>query len=292
MQEKGNIAGVTIWSVSDAQNFVVHLTNQKIYQKNLEREKQGLEPIPYVKTLYGGYYDAEMQDITKPKTKGLSQDFNYHTHTYRSGHSEYASDEEMLQSAKSMGISMLGFSEHIPNPDLILPDEDHRMLLSEVDGYVASINKMKQDNPDMTILAGFEAEFDPMKEAFLGEMRDKVDYMILGQHFVNRGLQMVPSKNNPNYPIEYANMVSKAIESGIELITKYHIPFILIEFTPNLLKEHGTNPKEFIQLFVNNGYKISIEGFLNNKYISVDELMNEVKNQINCFLINKDIIED
>ena len=98
---------------------------------------------------------------------------------------------------------------------MILPDEDHRMLLSEVDGYVSSINKMKQDNPDMTILSGFEAEFDPMKEAFLGEMRDKVDYMILGQHFVNRGLQMIPQKNNPNYPIEYANMVSKAIDSGI-----------------------------------------------------------------------------
>ncbi|UKI26452.1 MAG: hypothetical protein L6V91_06595 [Bacilli bacterium] len=47
----------------------------------------------------------------------------------------------MLQVAKSMGISMLGFSEHIPNPDLILPDEDHRMLLSEVDDYIASINK-------------------------------------------------------------------------------------------------------------------------------------------------------
>lgn len=235
MQEKGNIAGVTIWSVSDAQNFVVHLTNQKIYQKNLEREKQGLEPIPYVKTLYGGYYDAEMQDITKPKTKGLRQDFNYHTHTYRSGHSEYASDEEMLQSAKSMGISMLGFSEHIPNPDLILPDEDHRMLLSEVDEYIASINQMKQDNPDMTILSGFEAEFDPMKEAFLGEMRDKVDYMILGQHFVNRGLQMVPSKNNPNYPIEYANMVSKAIESGIFDIVAH--PDHFMEFRDTIVSE-------------------------------------------------------
>ena len=235
MQERGNIAGVTIWSVSDAQNFVVSLTNQKIYQKNLEREKQGLEPISYVKTLYGGYYDAEMQDITKPKAKGLSQDFNYHTHTYRSGHSEYASDEEMLQVAKSNGISMLGFSEHIPNPDLILPDEDHRMLLSEVNGYIASINKMKQDNPNMTILSGFEAEFDPMKEAFLGEMRDKVDYMILGQHFVNHGLQMVPSKNNPNYPIEYANMVSKAIESGIFDIVAH--PDHFMEFRDTIVSE-------------------------------------------------------
>ncbi len=235
MQEKGNIVGVTIWSVSDTQNFVVSITNQEIYQKNLEREKQGLQPIPYVKNLYGGYYNSDMQDITKTKTKGFNQKFNYHTHTYRSGHSEYSSDEEMLQAAKSMGISMLGFSEHIPNPDLILPDENHRMLLSEVDEYIASINKMKQDNPNMTILSGFEAEFDPMKESFLGEMRDKVDYMILGQHFVNRGLQMVQSQNNPNYPIEYANMVSKAIESGIFDIVAH--PDYFMEFRDTIVSE-------------------------------------------------------
>ncbi len=169
------------------------------------------------------------------KVNSLGQNFNYHTHTYRSGHSEYASDEEILQVAKSVGISMLGFSEHIPNPNLILPDEDHRMLLFEVDGYIASINKMKQDNPDMTILVGFEAEFDPMKESFLGEMRDKVDYMILGQHFVTRGLQNVPSKNNPNYPIEYANMVSKAIESGIFDIIAH--PDYFMEFRDTIVTE-------------------------------------------------------
>lgn len=178
---------------------------------------------------------SKISRIEHNKINVFKQNFNYHTHTYRSGHSEYASDEEMLQVAKSMGISMLGFSEHIPNPDLILPDEDHRMLLSEVDDYIASINKMKQENPDMTILAGFEAEFDPMREAFLGEMRDKVDYMILGQHFITRGLQNVPSKNNPNYPIEYANMVSKAIESGIFDIVAH--PDHFMEFRDTIVSE-------------------------------------------------------
>ena len=144
-----------------------------------------------------------------------SQNFNYHTHTYRSGHSEYVTDEEILETAKQMGFTSLGFSEHIPNPSLMLPDEDNRMLLSEVDEYIASINKLKQDNPNMTILSGFEAEFDPMKESFLGDMSEKVDYMILGQHFVENGLANVQMKGNPNYPIEYASMVSKAIDSGI-----------------------------------------------------------------------------
>lgn len=161
---------------------------------------------------------SELSKLSKTehiKVKELGQSFNYHTHTYRSGHSEYDSDEEILQAAKSIGVSMLGFSEHIPNPNLLLPDENHRMLLSEVDDYVASINKLKQNNPDMTILVGFEAEFDSMKESFLGEMKEQVDYMILGQHFITRGFQNVSSENNPNYPIEYANIVSMAIESGI-----------------------------------------------------------------------------
>ncbi len=76
MQEKGNITGVTIWSVSDDQNFVVHLTNKKIYQKNLERKNQGLEPIPYIKTLYGGYYNSKMQDIVVSKSNKPIKEFD------------------------------------------------------------------------------------------------------------------------------------------------------------------------------------------------------------------------
>ena len=203
-KETGNIRGFTIWSKTDAQNFRVAIENE-------QRIKNGQEPIT---TLHGGFYNNDMSE-KRVKVKQRFQDFNYHTHTYRSGHSEYASDEEILESVRQAGISMIGFSEHVPNTDLELPDEDHRMLLSEVDDYIASINKLKQENSDMTILVGFEAEFDPMKEAFLGEMRDKVDYMILGQHFVKDGMQMIQQKDNPNYPLEYAQMVCKGIESGL-----------------------------------------------------------------------------
>ncbi len=166
-----------------------------------------------------------------------SKKYNYHTHTYRSGHGEYCSDSDIVKTAKTNGITSLGFSEHIPNPNLMLPDEDNRMLLSEVDEYISSISKLRQDNPDMTILAGFEAEYDPMKESFLGEMREKVDYMILGQHFLSRGLSQIPSKGNPNYPIEYANMVVKAIESGIFDIVAH--PDIFMEFRDTMPDEQA-----------------------------------------------------
>lgn len=83
----------------------------------------------------------------------------------------------------------------------------------------------------------------------------------------------------------------KAIESGIEIITKFHVPFIFVEFSPVFLKEHGTNPKNFLKFFIENGYKISIKGFLNNVYISDIKLINIVKNrQKNIYFIHKDII--
>ena len=69
--------------------------------------------------------------------------------------------------------------------------------------------------------------------------------------------------------IDIEGAEGKAIEGGIEIITQYHVPFIFIEFSPNLLKEHGTNPKKFLELFSQNGYKISLIGFLSNEYISV-----------------------
>lgn len=237
MQEKANITGVSIWSVSDSQNFVVDIANGKIYQKNLERQKSGLEPIPYLTTLYGGYYDKNMSDIIQTKTNDFGQVFNYHTHTSRSGHSEFVSDEEMLLEARKTGLSMIGFSEHIPNPELLLPDEDHRMLFSESKEYIASINELKNKYPDMTILSGFEAEFDPVRASYLCDMKSKVDYMILGQHFVNRGLSNVPFNNNPNYPIEYANMVSKAIDSGIFDIVAH--PDLFMEYRDTMQDEES-----------------------------------------------------
>ena len=65
----------------------------------------------------------------------------------------------------------------------------------------------------------------------------------------------------------------KAIESGIELITKYHIPFIFTEFNANYLKMQGTDPKSFLESFEKNGYKFSIIDFLSNKFVSIDSLL-------------------
>ena len=202
LSEECNIRGVTIWSKTDSQSFRVRLANEELMA-------EGKEPID---TLHGGYFTEEME----PKSKQLvkTNSYNYHTHTYRCGHASDVSDQEYVDAARESGITTLGFSDHIPNPDMEYEDEGHRMHESEAEEYVESVEELQTDNPDMEILSGFEAEYDPSKEGYIAEMSEMVDYMILGQHFVRDGMNKTSSQT-PNYPIEYATSVYRAIDTGI-----------------------------------------------------------------------------
>ena len=229
LREQYNIRGFTIWSKTDKQNFRVFLANE-------ERIPKGLEPI---ETLHGGYYTEQMQPKNKTLTKSDFQSFNYHTHTNRCGHAGVASDKEYVEYAKQVGITQLGFTDHVPVSELEYQDSEQRMHISDVDEYITSIRQLQQENPNMKIMCGFEAEFDPMKEQFLGELRDKVDYMILGQHFVPYGMSKLPQKNNPEYPIQYAEMLCRAMESGIFDIVAH--PDIFMQFRDSLDTEEKKN---------------------------------------------------
>jgi sugar phosphate isomerase/epimerase len=81
----------------------------------------------------------------------------------------------------------------------------------------------------------------------------------------------------------------KAIESGIELISEYHIPFLFIEFNPDYLKMQGTDPKHFLETFERNGYKISTIDFFNNRYSSIEEIMK--LSATNLYIIYQGFVE-
>ena len=55
-------------------------------------------------------------------------------------------------------------------------------------------------------------------------------------------IPFLSKKNLALIKIDIEGSEGKAINSGIELITKYHIPFIFTEFTPDYLKMQGTEP--------------------------------------------------
>ena len=53
-----------------------------------------------------------------------------------------------------------------------------------------------------------------------------------------------------------------------------------MEFQPNLLKNQGTDPRTFLEIFEKNGYKMSEKGFFSKKYASIDNLIQRVLSNI------------
>ena len=107
---------------------------------------------------------------------------------------------------------------------------------------------------------------------------------------LNSFIPYLSNKNIALMKLDVEGNELKVLNGGRELITKYHIPFVVLEFTPGTLKKLGSEPKELIKLFVDNGYKISIKGFLSNNYLSVDEFFVKAGKQINCYFTHNSIL--
>ena len=95
-------------------------------------------------------------------------------------------------------------------------------------------------------------------------------------------IPFLKSKNIALIKLDIEGSEGKALEGGIYLITKYHIPFIFLEFSPSALRLKGSNPKLVLKMFINNRYSISTKNFLLKDNISLKKLL-KVK-QINIYL--------
>lgn len=111
---------------------------------------------------------------------------NFHTHTYRCKHAS-GEDREYVEAAIKAGFQTLGFADHCPWP---FPDDyvsGIRMIPARMDDYFSSIESLRKEYAkDITIYAGFEAEYDPVLNAAQEKLYAgyPVDYLILGQHFL------------------------------------------------------------------------------------------------------------
>ena len=137
------------------------------------------------------------------------QNFSYHTHTNRCGHAGSYADKDYVDAARKVGLTSLGFSCHAPYNSLKYQNAISNMSLLEAGDYIRSIKELKEAYTDLDIIVGFEADFLPEEFETLIELRDEVDYMILGQH--DLGVTSVKA----DYPISYAQNVCAAMESGI-----------------------------------------------------------------------------
>ena len=104
-------------------------------------------------------------------------------------------------------------------------------------------------------------------------------------------IPFLSDKNVAFIKIDVEGSEGKALEGGIELITKYHVPLIFLEFSPDFLKLHGTNPLQFLQLFIDNGYKIHLMNFFKDKDYTAKEILKKSGNQINLYIVHLNLLE-
>ena len=75
------------------------------------------------------------------------------------------------------------------------------------------------------------------------------------------------------------------ILGGIEFITKIHIPFIYLEFISENLNFYKADKRKMLEIFEENGYKISTTSFLDKNYSSIDDLINR-NYLVKLFIVN------
>ena len=107
---------------------------------------------------------------------------NLHTHTYRCRHAK-GTDEEYVLAAIDAGYDKLGFADHTPFPYTDGFCNGDKMTVEELPDYIASVNSLKETYKDrIEILLGLECEAVPEFFPFLAEVKQQMDYLILGSH--------------------------------------------------------------------------------------------------------------
>ena len=146
--------------------------------------------------------------------KIMKQNFNYHTHTYRCGHAS-GTDEEYVLAAIKAGYKTLGFSDHCPYRNY--PITHIHMNWEMFDEYVESINNLKEKYKDVIdIKIGLESEYfkECLDEKY--ELREKLDYMILGQHYHELdGSGSYFRENSDDEIRDYTKAICEGMETGL-----------------------------------------------------------------------------
>lgn len=143
---------------------------------------------------------------------------NYHTHTYLCRHAG-GNPSEYAESALAFGIRILGMSDHAPFPEL--RDRSVRMRMEELSIYLQECDEaISKYAGRLKILKGLEIEFFDGQEKYYAELKGKLDYLALGQHYVDFGEKMSDLRSAYGLSTEeglrrYTETVIRGMESGL-----------------------------------------------------------------------------
>jgi len=113
---------------------------------------------------------------------------NYHTHHELCGHAIGNCEDYVLEAIKG-NLKELGFSDHAPNTRV--NDFGVRMKPKDFEGYLEEIEVMQNKYKEsLTIRKGIEVEYFYDHEEYYKFLKSKLDYLILGQHYISLTKEM------------------------------------------------------------------------------------------------------
>lgn len=140
--------------------------------------------------------------------------YNLHTHSFYCGHGE-GEIKDYADYADEKHFDILGFSEHCPFPDDLF--HSTRMAYNAMGRYLDDVDRARSEHKAI-ILKGFECDYLPKYRSYFEDLKEKVDYLIAGTHFMI-------SDDGISNPFDgsmrkkdlfiYASSTIKAMESGL-----------------------------------------------------------------------------
>lgn len=155
--------------------------------------------------------------------------YNLHTHSFYCGHGE-GEIKDYANYADLKHFDILGFSEHCPFPDDRF--KSTRMAYKDIGTYLSDIDKAR-DSHKATILKGFECDYFPKYKSYFEDLKESVDYLIAGTHFMisDDGIfNPFDGSMRKKDLFIYADSTIKAMESG--LFSFYCHPDVFLSHYP------------------------------------------------------------
>ncbi|MFH5880763.1 histidinol-phosphatase [Liberiplasma polymorphum] len=142
---------------------------------------------------------------------------NYHTHHKLCKHA-IGDANNYVKEAVRLNFSHLGFSDHAPSHTI--DDQDVRMSWSDLSLYINDIKHAQGKYKAMIdVHIGLEVEFYDENRDYYKELLNEVDYLILGQHYINvdpikNPLQSCFALSKGKDIIQYAKTLEGALKTG------------------------------------------------------------------------------
>jgi len=152
--------------------------------------------------------------------------------------------EDYIAAARLKGLQELGFSDHLPMYWLPESERNPGLAMSEQElpFYVAKVIKLREENNDLSIKLGIEADYIPGNNTALNRLLAlyPFDYVLGSVHFVNGWAVDNPANKNEYEHINldeiyaaYFSCLQSAARSGLFNIMAH----------PDLIKKFGYRPK-------------------------------------------------